>query len=61
MNTLERGTKHVCPDCATKYYDLMRTEIACPNCGAKPRPTKIRRAAAQTKKTPGARPFVRYR
>jgi len=22
MNTSDRGLKHVCPECATKYYDL---------------------------------------
>lgn len=29
----ELGTKRVCPACGTKYYDLLRNPIACPNCG----------------------------
>jgi len=29
----ELGTKRVCPSCATKYYDLNRNPIVCPNCG----------------------------
>ncbi len=24
MNTSDRGLKHVCPECATKYYDLKK-------------------------------------
>jgi DNA-directed RNA polymerase subunit RPC12/RpoP len=36
MNTSDRGLKHVCPECATKYYDLKREVVACPRCGAKP-------------------------
>jgi DNA-directed RNA polymerase subunit RPC12/RpoP len=38
MNTSDRGLKHVCPECATKYYDLRREVVACPRCGAKPLP-----------------------
>ena len=29
----ELGTKRVCPACGTKYYDLSRSPITCPNCG----------------------------
>ena len=29
----ELGTKRLCPSCATKYYDLGRSPITCPNCG----------------------------
>ncbi len=36
MNTSDRGLKHVCPECATKYYDLRKEVVACPRCGAKP-------------------------
>ncbi len=36
MNTSDRGLKHVCPECATKYYDLKKKVVACPRCGAKP-------------------------
>ncbi len=29
----ELGTKRVCPNCGTKYYDLDREPIVCPRCG----------------------------
>jgi uncharacterized protein (TIGR02300 family) len=31
----EWGKKHTCPSCNTKFYDLRRSPIICPNCGAK--------------------------
>jgi uncharacterized protein (TIGR02300 family) len=31
----ELGTKRVCPNCGTKYYDLNRSPIICPHCGTK--------------------------
>jgi len=59
MNLSDRGRKHVCPECAIKYYDLGRNIVACPRCGAKPRAPKVSKAAA-----PAAKPrrvtFVRY-
>jgi uncharacterized protein (TIGR02300 family) len=27
------GTKRICPACGSKYYDLNRDPITCPNCG----------------------------
>jgi len=27
------GTKRVCPNCGTKYYDLNKDPIVCPKCG----------------------------
>jgi uncharacterized protein (TIGR02300 family) len=30
----ELGTKRVCADCGTKFYDLNRDPMTCPNCGA---------------------------
>ena len=27
------GTKRLCPNCGTKYYDLDRSPIVCPRCG----------------------------
>jgi uncharacterized protein (TIGR02300 family) len=29
----ELGTKRVCPNCGTKYYDLHKRPILCPKCG----------------------------
>jgi uncharacterized protein (TIGR02300 family) len=29
----ELGTKRICPNCGTRYYDLNRDPIVCPRCG----------------------------
>ncbi len=34
MVKAELGTKRTCPSCATRFYDLMKTPIVCPKCGA---------------------------
>ncbi len=31
----EWGVKRLCQSCATKFYDLRRSPIACPQCGAR--------------------------
>ncbi len=51
MNTSDRGLKHVCPECATKYYDLRKEVVACPRCGAKPLAKKVPKAAQPARKT----------
>lgn len=35
------GTKHVCPACASRYYDLNQTTVACPSCGAEPAASRL--------------------
>ena len=30
----EWGTKRLCPQCATRFYDLMKDPMSCPACGA---------------------------
>ncbi len=32
--TIELGSKHECPSCGTKYYDLGKNDAACPKCGS---------------------------
>ncbi len=59
MNPSDRGLKHVCPECATKYYDLRKEVVACPRCGAKPLALKVRKAAQPARKT-GRTTFGRY-
>jgi ssDNA-binding Zn-finger/Zn-ribbon topoisomerase 1 len=59
MNTSERGLKHVCPECETKYYDLRKAVVACPRCGAKPPAAKVQKAAQPSRKT-GSTTFGRY-
>jgi rubrerythrin len=48
MNTSDRGLKHVCSKCATKYYDLKREVVTCPRCGAKPPAPKVTQPAGKT-------------
>lgn len=33
MASFDRGKKRQCLNCATKYYDLNKDPILCPNCG----------------------------
>ena len=33
MTKAELGTKRLCPNCGTRYYDLNRSPIICPKCG----------------------------
>ncbi|MDP9196633.1 MAG: TIGR02300 family protein [Pseudomonadota bacterium] len=33
MTRPEWGTKRICPDCATRYYDLNKKPPRCPKCG----------------------------
>ncbi len=57
MNTPDRGLKHVCPKCDSKYYDLGQAAPVCPKCGARPPAAKPRKAAAQKS---GRTTFGRY-
>ena len=59
MNASDRGLKHVCPECTTKYYDLRNEIVACPGCGAKPLAVKARKAGQPARKT-GHSTFWRY-
>jgi DNA-directed RNA polymerase subunit RPC12/RpoP len=59
MSKSDLGLKHVCSECATKYYDLRSEIVACPKCGAKPLPVKLRKAAQPARKA-GRSAFGRY-
>jgi len=46
----EWGTKRQCPECATRFYDLQKSPIVCPNCGVQFEPEallKVRRTRAE--------------
>ena len=50
----EWGVKRVCQSCATKFYDLGRSPITCPQCGARFDPaallkSQLRQLAAPAK------------
>ena len=34
MTKPELGTKRLCANCSARYYDLNKTSITCPKCGA---------------------------
>jgi uncharacterized protein (TIGR02300 family) len=54
----ELGTKRVCPNCGTRYYDLNRNPIICPHCGTKFEVAPARRAAAPAPKAVVPEPEV---
>ncbi len=41
----EWGIKRVCQSCATKFYDLGRSPIACPQCDARFDPEALLKSA----------------
>ena len=50
----EWGIKRICSSCNTKYYDLNKSDIVCPSCGAKFDPNyylKTRKARSASSKT----------
>lgn len=56
----EWGSKHICPGCTAKYYDLGKEVVTCPKCGTRPTIKKAPKAvSAQVRKT-GRPKFQRY-
>lgn len=51
MAKAQLGTKRVCPNCGSKYYDLNRSPIICPKCG-----TRFEVAAAPARSRAAAKP-----
>lgn len=47
---VELGTKHECPSCGTKYYDLGKAEAPCPKCGSSQEDAEAEQAKPATKK-----------
>ncbi len=46
----ELGNKHTCQQCGTKFFDLSKTPVVCPKCGAVQQvATRTTRAAAVQK------------
>jgi len=52
MQASDRGGRHVCPECATRYYDMKKAKIACPQCGTAPPAPKLMRATRPPKDAP---------
>jgi len=40
----EWGTKRICPNCGTRYYDLLREQVICPKCSTPYDPEAFLRA-----------------
>jgi len=59
MTKLDRGSKHICPSCMIKYYDLGKQIVTCPKCGTKPVIMKAPKAPPPARKT-GRPAFRRF-
>ena len=44
----EWGVKRLCPSCSTRFYDLQRDPMTCPNCGATVTVDSLTAAKAKT-------------
>lgn len=59
MAKAEWGLKRICPQCATRYYDMKKNPPVCPSCGTVFDPdtlTKSRRSRAAEEKARKAAP-----
>ncbi len=54
MDKQEWGTKRLCPNCGTRYYDMHHDPIVCPRCGANFDPE----ALLKTRRTRAAAPAM---
>lgn len=52
MTASQRGTKHVCSECACKYYDLGKKGAVCPKCGSQPIELQLPSSGRPAKKSP---------
>lgn len=48
MTKAEWGTKRICSECATRYYDMRKDPPVCPKCG-----TVFQAISAKAKRKPG--------
>lgn len=51
MKPSQTGAKHVCADCACKYYDLGKKDAICPKCGGKPVEQKLQSSGRPVRKS----------
>lgn len=52
MTPAQRGLKHVCSECACKYYDLGRKKATCPKCGGQPVQQQLPSSGRPAKRAP---------
>ncbi len=55
MPAKDLGVKHTCWKCSTKFYDLKKSDPACPKCGADPRDAPVVRAPPPSERRRPAR------
>lgn len=55
QNHPERGTKHICLNCGTRFYDLMRVPPVCPKCDTEVTP--VVRPHPSSRQTRKRKPF----
>jgi hypothetical protein len=55
MPAKDLGTKHICPKCGTRFYDLKKPDPRCPKCGADPREAPPKTSAAAEKRAAKAK------
>ena len=53
MPEVKLGSKHECPSCSAKFYDLGKPKPVCPSCGAEM--TDEGDGSAESKKPPRSR------
>jgi uncharacterized protein (TIGR02300 family) len=54
----EWGTKRICPNCGTRYYDLLRDQAICPKCSTPYDPEAFLRARRARPAAPVERELV---
>lgn len=50
------GTKHSCFKCGAKFYDLKKSQVVCPKCGANQRDAPVQKPAPPEKRAKVAVP-----
>ena len=50
---IKLGSKHECPSCGTKFYDLGKSAPVCPSCGSDPGADGDEDAESKTPRRPG--------
>jgi uncharacterized protein (TIGR02300 family) len=58
IEPVDRGEKHLCPQCQTRFYDLKRPKVVCPRCGADPLVAAALAAASKKKKRASPKPVA---
>lgn len=56
MADIRWGTKRRCAECEAPFYDMQRTPISCPKCGAVHRPVALLKADGRPPRKNRARP-----